>query len=131
MFLLLNINMSRLKVLSKHLRDVYQGKAPAGALRSTKWPKVRKAHLEKHPTCAVCNSTIQLEVHHIVPFARDPEKELDPDNLITLCENSNDGVISHLLFGHLGNYQYLNPDVVKDAKIWNEKFNKRERSKNK
>lgn len=123
--------MSRLKVLSKHLRDVYQGKAPAGAIRSTKWPTVRKHHLEKHPTCAVCNSTIQLEVHHIVPFARDPEKELDPNNLITLCENSNDGVICHLLFGHLGNYQFVNPDVVEDAKVWNKKFNNREKSKNK
>lgn len=122
--------MSRLKVLSKHLKDIYQGKAPAGNLRSNHWPTVRKHHLEKHSTCAVCNSTIQLEVHHIVPFARDPSKELDPTNLITLCENSNDGVICHLLFGHLGNYQYLNPSVVEDARIWNEKFNNREKSKN-
>jgi len=90
---------------------------------------VRKKHLEKHSTCEVCGSTIQLEVHHIVPFARDPEKELDPDNLITLCENSNDGVICHLLFGHLGNYQYLNPNVVEDARVWNEKFKTREKSR--
>ena len=121
--------MSRLKVLAKHLRDVAQGKATSGQLRSHHWPKVRKEHLEKHPTCEVCGSKIQLEVHHIVPFARDPEKELDPENLITLCENSNDGVICHLLFGHLGNYRFLNPDVVKDAKTWKEKFNNRQRSR--
>jgi len=121
--------MSRLKILAKHLKDVAQGKAPSGKLRSTHWPSVRKKHLEKHSTCEVCGSTIQLEVHHIVPFARDPEKELDPDNLITLCENSNDGVICHLLFGHLGNYQYLNPNVVEDARVWNEKFKTREKSR--
>lgn len=123
--------MSRLKILAKHLRDVSQGKATTGELRSKHWPKVRKEHLIKQPTCAVCNSTIQLEVHHIVPFARDPSKELDPDNLITLCENSNDGVICHLLFGHLGNYQFVNPDVVEDARIWKDKFDNRQKSRNK
>jgi 5-methylcytosine-specific restriction endonuclease McrA len=122
--------MSRLKVLSKHLKDVYQGKAVTGTLRSNHWPAVRKAHLKEHPVCEVCGSKIQLEVHHIVPFARDPSKELDPTNLITLCENSNDGVICHLLFGHLGNYQYVNPSVVEDARVWNEKFKNREKSRN-
>ena len=121
--------MTRLKILAKHLKDVAQGKAPSGNLRSNQWPTVRKNHLKDHSVCAVCNSTVQLEVHHIVPFARDPEKELDPNNLITLCENSNDGVICHLLFGHLGNYQYVNPSVVEDARVWNEKFISREKSR--
>ena len=62
--------------------------------------------------CAVCSGTASLEVHHIVPFHIDATKELDPSNLITLCESKKNGVNCHLFFGHLGNYKRVNVQVV-------------------
>ena len=84
--------------------------------RSGKWQTVRKHHLEAHPFCAACGQTTVLEVHHIVPFNDNPELELDPNNLITLCESAKDGIVCHLHLGHKGNYQEENPNIVEDAK---------------
>ena len=105
-----------------YIKDRITSKAPAGAKRSSLWSKVRVAFLKNNPTCAVCGGKEKLEVHHIVPFHKDPSLELDLNNLITLCESKKKGSNCHLLFGHLGNYQKVNKDVVKDAKIWNEKL---------
>lgn len=83
--------------------------------RSPHWPVVRAEHLLKFPTCAACGSKKKLEVHHKLPFHDDPSKELDPDNLITLCESTSDGIICHLCIGHDGNYKDYNPTVEADA----------------
>lgn len=106
----------------KHVKDIIQGKSSLGKKRSSKWPTVRKKHLEKFPTCALCESTFKVEVHHIQPFNQNPELELDPNNLITLCENWSKGVCCHLFIGHLGNYKTANPNVVEDVKVWNGKL---------
>lgn len=90
--------------------------------RSGQWPRVREAHLAKHPTCAVCGGKERLEVHHIKPFHLHPELETSMDNLITLCESGADGANHHLLFGHLGSFRSFNPDVVRDAKTWLKKI---------
>lgn len=84
--------------------------------RSNQWAKVRANHLKKNGSCAACGSTKKLEVHHIVPFSDNPELELDPNNLITLCENAKGGIICHLCIGHKGDYKDENPNVVEDAK---------------
>lgn len=55
--------------------------------RSSQWPKVRAEHLRKHPTCAACGSTEDLNVHHIQPFHLDPSLELYPPNLMTVCRD--------------------------------------------
>lgn len=107
----------------KHIKDRLQGKVPAGAKRSSKWPKVRAEHLEKNPNCAVCGSSKNLDVHHCTPFHKAPSKELAPSNLITLCEGN--GVNCHITFGHLGNFRSFNVNVKEDAKIWNQKLKKR------
>lgn len=78
--------------------------------RAIGWPKVREEHLKQHPECAACGSTKGLQVHHIKPFHKFPELELDPDNLITLCNKS-----CHLYFGHLKYYKSWNVDVRIDA----------------
>lgn len=83
--------------------------------RSNKWPKVREEHLKLNPACAVCRGTDQLEVHHIVPFHINQELELDPNNLITLCESASHGIICHMCIGHNGNYKDNNTNVLKDA----------------
>jgi hypothetical protein len=107
----------------EHTRDIAQGKIPVdGPQRSSKWATVRKEHLKNNPKCAVCEGTKQLNVHHIQPFHLHPNLELEPSNLITLCENASYGIICHILIGHLGNYKNINPNSVLDAKTWNTKL---------
>ena len=110
-----------MKILKK-IVDAIQGKAPLSATRSSKWPKARKEHLEKNSECAVCSGVKSIEVHHIKPFHEQPDLELDPSNLITLCESKDNGINCHLAFGHLGNYKNANPAVRKDAQVWNKKL---------
>lgn len=94
-----------------------------GAARSGHWPTVRK-HFLDGKVCAACGGTDKLEAHHIVPFHVHPEKELDPTNLIALCEG-NPWMNCHLLIGHLGNFQSYNPNVVHDAAEWRRKIENR------
>lgn len=104
------------------IKDVLQGKAPLQAKRSPRWSSVRKHHLQKNPTCAACGDTDKLEVHHIQPFHTHPELELEPSNLISLCESKSYGIICHLLIGHNGNYKLINPNVVGDSEEWLQKL---------
>ena len=90
------------------------------ASRSPKWPTIRKKHLENNDTCAACGRKTKLEVHHIEPVHLNPDRELDLDNLITLCDNP-----CHLLFGHLMNYKSWNKDVVKDCSVYLNKVKNR------
>jgi predicted TIM-barrel fold metal-dependent hydrolase len=107
----------------EHTRDIAQGKIPVdGPQRSSKWATVRKEHLKNSPKCAVCEGTKQLNVHHIQPFHLHPDLELEPANLITLCESASYGIICHILIGHLGDYKNVNPNSVEDAKTWNAKL---------
>ncbi len=83
--------------------------------RSPEWPAVAHAHLAKEPACMVCGHRGQgLQVHHIKPFHLYPELELDPNNLITLCEIR--GRDHHLLIGHLDDWESYNPQVRVDVK---------------
>ncbi len=93
-----------------------------GGLRSSQWPKARKEFLMKNPNCAVCNGTVKNEIHHVLPFAKFPNLELEPRNFITLCESKKKGVTCHQFFGHLGNYKDYNLDVREDAEIWHKKL---------
>jgi 5-methylcytosine-specific restriction enzyme A len=109
----------------KHVKDVLQGKTSMAKPRSNQWPSVRKFHLERYPTCAVCGGKEKLEVHHKTPFHLEPRLELDPNNLITLCESKHDGINCHLLFGHLGSFKSFNRFVNSDAATWNQKIKDR------
>jgi len=51
--------------------------------------------------------------------------ELEPTNLVTLCEANKGGVNCHLLFGHLSNFKSFNVDVLSDAAHWSEKIRTR------
>ena len=84
-----------------------------GNNRSNQWPTIRKHHLQKEWWCRYCGSTKNLEVHHIEPFHINPSKELDDNNLITLCESINKEC--HLKVGHLGNWKNFNTHVKNDA----------------
>lgn len=78
------------------------------AKRSSHWPTVEKHFREAHPSCAACGSTNRLNVHHCKPFHLDPELELDPSNLITLCMDTKE---CHLHIGHGGSFKQYNPQV--------------------
>ena len=91
-----------------------------GSPRSSAWPKVRDAHLERKHCCAACGRRDRLDVHHITPVFVDPSKELEPDNLITLCRAT-----CHFLIGHLGYWKSYNKDVKQDAAALLEKIRNR------
>ena len=90
--------------------------------RSPRWSAVRTAHLKRNPTCAACGSSDKLEVHHVRPFHLFPNLELDPANLMTLCEN---GGNCHIMLGHLKNWKSYNLDVRKDAEVLLQKIKAR------
>lgn len=83
------------------------------ATRSPKWSKVRKEHLNKFSVCAACGRNTKLEVHHKIPVHLNPDLELDPNNLITLCDDP-----CHLVFGHLFNYKSYNKSVENDCSVY-------------
>lgn len=91
----------------------------AAESRSPQWPTVRKHHLMRFPACAVCDSIDECDVHHVTPVHLCPEKELSPENLITLCRQH------HFLFGHLASWTSFNKDVREDAEAWNKKIKER------
>lgn len=81
-----------------------------GEPRSPHWHTFRNAFIAKHPACAICGTTKDVEAHHVVPYHLDKSKELDETNLITLCRED------HLIFGHLDSWKSDgNPAVRKQA----------------
>lgn len=101
----------------------YHPERTFGALRSNEWPKVRAAHLKIQPVCQVCGGTTKLNVHHVRPFHVHPELELDPNNLITLCNGSSGTISCHIRFGHFDSFKdKWNPDIKTEAPKWNARF---------
>lgn len=83
------------------------------ASRSGEWRLVEKAKLKTQSVCEVCGTSKSLQVHHIKPYARYPELELEPDNLVVLCMDEND---CHITIGHGNAWKYWNPEVEKHIK---------------
>ena len=94
--------------------------------RSYRWRTVRNDFIKSHPRCAACGKDKKLQVHHIIPVSVDSSKELDYNNLITLCASP-----CHLLFGHLNDYKSYNKDVKKDCAYFWHKIKSRPRWKKK
>ncbi len=83
------------------------------ATRSSKWNSIRKQHIKDNPSCIACGRTSKLEVHHKIPVHINPELELDPSNLVTLCADP-----CHLLFGHLFNFKSYNKMVIENCSVY-------------
>lgn len=92
---------------------------PLLAPRAPGWARLRAQHLAIHPRCAVCGTTRAVVPHHILPVHLWPDLEMEPSNLISLCEGPG---AHHLTFGHLGNWTSYNRDVAEDAALWANKF---------
>lgn len=86
-----------------------------GRPRSPRWPAVRRAHLAKHPRCAACGRLSGAEVHHILPVSAPGGKaaELDPSNLLTMCDDSTRSC--HFFLAHLLNWSAHDPDIARHA----------------
>ena len=103
---------------AERIKDIARGNTRRRK-RSSKWRSVRAQHTRENPSCAVCGSTSSLEVHHIEPFHARPDLELEPSNLLTLCDGlRRRGLNCHHLFGHFRNWRRINPNVIEDANIW-------------
>ena len=83
--------------------------------RSVHWPALRLRHLKKEPLCQYCLTDKDLQVHHIIPVMVDRSRELDEENLITLCELRGPKGC-HLRIGHHGHWRTYNPDVRADCR---------------
>ena len=99
------------------LPDVFGAAVP----RSGKWRKVRDDYFREHPQCAFagCKCKGPFNVHHLVPFHLDPSKELDPDNLVTVCAGGTDdegheSPNHHLWVCHQGDFKDFNPRAKTD-----------------
>ena len=93
------------------ISDWWSGK-PLGGLRSPRWSEFRKIHIKKNcEACGAKGKLLQpLQLHHVIPFSQDKSKELDPENVITLC------CYCHFVIAHLRNYKSWNKDIKEDAK---------------
>lgn len=88
--------------------------------RASQWRAIRDEHLLKEPACMACGRNANLEVHHVIPVSFDETKQLDPNNLITLC-----GSPCHIVFGHFMSYHCYNKDVRKMAAEYRKAMSKR------
>ena len=111
--MVLGILCFEVSVIFKDMKDFIAGKPLVK--RSSKWPKLRADHLKDNGFCQVCGGTEKLEVHHIYPVHLYPSSELDPTNLMTLCESKRFGINCHLFCGHKGNYKKFNLLSAYDA----------------
>ena len=86
-----------------------------GRERSPQWSRVAREHRLREPACQACGyKGSKVQVHHIKPFHLHPQLELDPRNLITLCEAK--GREHHLLLGHLDAWGSYNEHIRDDVK---------------
>lgn len=83
--------------------------------RSGKWSSIRKDHLNIQPHCQACGNYKNLQVHHIIPVSVDRSKELDLENLITLCKTC------HFVFGHLMDWNSWNNEIINDCRVYYKK----------
>ena len=111
------------KIIQRFKDWIRWGQLFGGVPRSPKWPTIRNDFLILHDKCEVCGKKGSLlkplEIHHCIPFSQDKSKELDFENLITLCRRD------HLLIGHLDNWKSFNKDVKIDSNRWRLKINNR------
>jgi 5-methylcytosine-specific restriction endonuclease McrA len=99
----------QLKHLFNISRSVIRDAIKRGG-RSPEWRFIEKTKVKEVQQCEICGSNKRLQVHHVKPFARFPELELEESNLVVLCMGPNE---CHLQCGHGGSFRAYNPDVRK------------------
>lgn len=82
-----------------------------GKPRSPQWPKVEAEHKRKENSCRCCGTRNNLQVHHIKPYHKFPELELEDSNLMTVCQNC------HFVICHENNWGNWVVDVEDQVQI--------------
>lgn len=93
--------------------DFLFGGKTFGATRAKGWRRFREANIENY--CRYCDSFVLLELHHIIPFNVAPEKELDKDNVVTLCR------WCHFKLGHFCDWWSWNENILNWIEAKNQK----------
>lgn len=106
--------------IARKIIGLFSGVSSLGTPRSSSWKRIRDEHLTSNPACAVCGRRENVVPHHVVPVHMDPSRELDPENLITLCQGP--AFNCHLFFGHLRDWSNFNPEVRTDAEHWKKRL---------
>lgn len=75
--------------------------------RSPRWPALSRAHLAAHPRCEACGAAAGVVAHHVVPVHIDRARELDPANLVSMCNPHG----CHLYLAHCGRWDWYSPEV--------------------
>lgn len=97
------------------------GDRTLGGVRNPAWANFRKTYIKNK--CEVCGATRGLTIHHRLPFHLFPEKELDINNIITLCDWKANNC--HWRFGHLfQSWSSYNEKVEEVATIFRQQRNK-------
>ena len=52
-----------------------------------RWRKLRDLKLRTNPICEICNTALSMEVDHIEPLAKAPEREFEWENLQSVCHD--------------------------------------------
>lgn len=99
-----------------HEQNTIDDSKTHGRARSGQWPRVRGEFLASNGKCAACGSTKDLQAHHVVAFHTRPELELEPSNLIALCEGMERNC--HRFVGHLDDFSSINERSREDAASW-------------
>lgn len=103
----------RLRQIADELEEEVPFHPFYGLRRNPRWDELADEHLRENACCAACGGKKKLQVHHIKPFHLFPELEMEPSNLITLCDANYKHC--HFIVGHLCSWHSWNPDVVDDA----------------
>lgn len=100
----------------QHLADAGRGKHPLRQKRSPHWGKFKKAYFKKYgKACEVCGRKSFVQLHHVIPFHVRPDLELMEWNVVGLCEPPHKVRKCHLIYGHLGDWRWFDPDVKEVA----------------
>ena len=105
------------------MMDDYFSPKPMHGQRSPQWPALREAHLLKEPVCQACGRDHDLQVHHVKPVHVFPALELEPGNLITLCEPMGGGC--HFFLGHYYSWRSWNKNIRRVAVVMRRKIRNR------
>jgi 5-methylcytosine-specific restriction endonuclease McrA len=82
-----------------------------GFPRSSLWDELQREWRRYYPACAACGSLVGVEVHHLVPFWKEPKLELCWENLQSLCRPRG----CHFRVGHAYSWRMWNPFAREDA----------------
>lgn len=106
--------------LRQHWFGLFDYGRTFGAARSPQWRYVEEAFVREHPLCDYGNHKPTLlnplNVHHVDMFSKNPERELDPTNLQSVCR------FHHFYHSHFGNWKDSNPHTREDASLFTEEL---------